>query len=69
MAFAGATVISGRGMGVVTSTGSFTQVGQIAQDVTTGTSAKPPLLLRMEKFIKQITILIIILSLILAIIL
>jgi len=69
MAFAGATVVSGRGLGVVTSTGSFTQVGQIAQDVTSGTSAKPPLLLRMEKFIKQITILIIILSLILAIIL
>jgi magnesium-transporting ATPase (P-type) len=69
MAFAGSTVLSGRGIGVVVSTGILTQVGQIAQNVSEGKSAKPPLIIRMEKFIKQITVFIIVLSVILAIIL
>jgi magnesium-transporting ATPase (P-type) len=69
MAFAGSTVISGRGLGMVVSTGIDTQVGKIAQDVTESESAKPPLLLRMERFIKQISIFIIVLSVILAVIL
>lgn len=69
MAFAGATVLSGRGKGVVVETGISTQVGKIAQNVAEGTSAKPPLILRMEKFIKQITLFIVGLSLIIAFIL
>lgn len=69
MAFAGSTVISGRGSGIVISTGVDTQVGKIAQDVTESESAKPPLILRMERFIKQISIFIIALSVILAVIL
>ncbi|MFO7657600.1 MAG: HAD-IC family P-type ATPase, partial [Bacteroidales bacterium] len=69
MAFAGSTVMSGRGMGVVVTTGIHTQVGQIAKDVTESVSAKPPLVLRMEKFIKQISIFIIAISVILAVIL
>ena len=69
MAFAGSTVMTGRGMGVVVCTGVDTQVGKISQDVTEATSAKPPLVQRMEKFIKQISIFIIILSIILAAIL
>lgn len=69
MAFAGSTIISGRGIGVVVSTGVLTQVGQIAQNVSEGRSAKPPLILRMEKFIRQITVIIIALSVILAVVL
>lgn len=69
MAFAGSTVLSGRGLGIVVSTGVDTQVGKIAQDVTESKSAKPPLILRMERFIKQISIFIIALSVILAVIL
>lgn len=68
-AFAGSTVINGRGKGVVVSTGALTQVGQIAQNVSEGESAKPPLILRMEKFIKQITAFIIVLSVVLGIVL
>jgi magnesium-transporting ATPase (P-type) len=56
MAFAGATVLKGRGTGVVVSTGTDTQVGKISQDVMESASAKPPLVQRMEKFIKQISI-------------
>ncbi|MFN3996603.1 cation-translocating P-type ATPase [Algoriphagus sp.] len=66
MAFAGATVLSGRGKGLVVETGKDTQVGKIAQNVATGESAKPPLIQRMEKFIKQITLFIVILGLILS---
>ena len=69
MAFAGATVLKGRGFGVVVCTGGDTQVGKISQDVTESASAKPPLVQRMEKFIKQISIFIVILSVFLALIL
>lgn len=66
MAFAGSTVMTGRGTGIVVGTGVSTQVGLIAQNVSEGKSAKPPLILRMEKFIKQITIIIAVLSVIVA---
>ena len=69
IAHAGSMVSSGRGMGVVVETGSNTQVGKIAQDVSESASAKPPLVQRMDKFIKQISIFIIALSVILAVIL
>jgi magnesium-transporting ATPase (P-type) len=69
MAFAGATVLTGRAKGIVVETGISTQVGKIAQNVAEGTSAKPPLILRMEKFIKQITLFIVGLSFIIAFVL
>jgi len=69
MAFAGSTVMTGRGLGVVVSTGILTQVGQIAQNVSEGESAKPPLILRMEKFTRQISMYIIGISVVLAVIL
>jgi magnesium-transporting ATPase (P-type) len=69
MAFAGATVMSGRGVGVIVSTGLDTQVGKISQDVSESASAKPPLVQRMEKFIRQISIFIIVLSVILGVVL
>ena len=69
MAFAGSTVLSGRGTGMVVTTAALTQVGQIAKNVSERKSAKPPLILRMEKFTRQITFFIIVLSVILALIL
>jgi magnesium-transporting ATPase (P-type) len=69
MAYAGSTVMKGRGVGVVVCTGISTQVGIISQDVTESASAKPPLVKRMEKFIGQISVLIISLSVILAVLL
>lgn len=59
MAYAGSTVITGRGCGVVTATGSRTEVGMIARAVTETVSAKPPLLIRMEEFAQKIGIIII----------
>jgi magnesium-transporting ATPase (P-type) len=58
MAYAGSTVISGRGTGVVVATGMKTEVGKIAESLTFGESAKPPLVIRMERFARQISYLV-----------
>ena len=55
MAFAGSTVTSGRGLGVVVATGLRTEVGRISESVTESASEKPPLLIRMERFAHQIS--------------
>jgi magnesium-transporting ATPase (P-type) len=69
MVFAGATVMQGRGLGLVVSTGTDTQVGKIAHDVTESASAKPPLVQRMDKFIRQISIFILALGVVLSFVL
>jgi magnesium-transporting ATPase (P-type) len=58
MAYAGSTVISGRGTGLVIATGKYTEVGKIARRVAEEEGTKPPLILRMEKFSKQISIIV-----------
>ncbi|MDH7510639.1 MAG: HAD-IC family P-type ATPase [Methanolinea sp.] len=67
MAFAGSTVISGRGCGIVTGTGTRTEVGLIAEAVSGTESGKPPLLLRMEVFSRNVGTLIILASVVMAI--
>ncbi len=58
MAFAGATVVTGRGLGLVVATGVRTEVGKIARSITEVASAKPPLVIRMERFSRQIGLLV-----------
>jgi len=67
IAFAGSTVLKGRALGVVIATGLHTEVGKISKKVTRSESAKPPLVQRMELFIKQISVFIIVLSVLLAV--
>ena len=55
MAYAGSTVVSGRGVGVVVSTALNTEVGKIAEKIIYTKNEKPPLVQRMEKFTKQIS--------------
>jgi magnesium-transporting ATPase (P-type) len=55
MTFAGSTVASGRGTGVVIATGLSTELGQIARAVTETELTKPPLVIRMERFARQIS--------------
>ncbi|MBN1613334.1 MAG: HAD-IC family P-type ATPase, partial [Deltaproteobacteria bacterium] len=62
MAFAGSTITSGRGTGIVVATGRGTQVGMIAETVAESESAKPPLVLRMERFVKHISMLVLLIS-------
>jgi Ca2+-transporting ATPase len=50
MVFAGTTVMAGRGEGIVCATGIRTEVGKIARAVQTTEPARPPLLIRMERF-------------------
>lgn len=56
MAFAGATVMAGRAVGIVAATGRQTEVGAIAAQVSEEASAKSPLVLRMERFARQVSV-------------
>ncbi|CAN5923972.1 HAD-IC family P-type ATPase [soil metagenome] len=56
MAFAGALVTRGRAHGVVVSTGLRTRLGQIASSIAKAHAAKPPLLVRMDRFTKRIAV-------------
>ena len=69
MLYAGTSVLTGRALAVVCGTGLDTEVGKIAEKVTTTEESKSPLTIRMEKFSKQITMLIVVISIIIAIVL
>ena len=60
MVYAGTNVMTGRAIVVVVATATDTEIGKIASQVTETKEEKSPLTIRMEKFSKQITILIII---------
>jgi P-type Ca2+ transporter type 2C len=68
MAYAGATVVSGRGVGLVVATGRYTEVGKIAKSVAEEVGAKPPLVLRMEKFSRQISVIVLVFAAVLGLI-
>lgn len=55
MAFAGTTVVAGRGEGVVVATGRETEVGKIAADVVETEAGKVPLIERMDAFARRIS--------------
>ena len=69
IAYAGSVVTNGRGKGIVVAIGEETEFGQVADKVLTSETAKSPLVIRMEKFTKQISIGFIILASILSIML
>jgi magnesium-transporting ATPase (P-type) len=62
MVFAGSTITSGRGIGIVVGTGRETQVGIIAETVTQSESGKPPLVVRMERFVRHVSVLVLMIS-------
>jgi magnesium-transporting ATPase (P-type) len=55
MAFAGAITVKGRGTGIVVSTGALTEIGKISGTIDSVESAKPPLIIRMDLFSRQIS--------------
>ena len=69
MIYAGTTVIRGRAVAVVTNTGIDTEIGEIADKVTNTKEEKSPLTIRMEKFTKQIGLMIILIALIITFVL
>jgi len=56
MAFAGTLVTRGRAHGLVVATASSTQLGRIATSIAGARTARPPLLVRMDRFTKRIAL-------------
>lgn len=69
MVYAGTHVISGRAKGIVVATAINTEIGKIASTVLYTKDTKSPLIIRMEKFTKQMGIAIAILAIIITFIL
>lgn len=69
MAFGGTNVLTGRATGVVISTGIHTELGKIANEITKVEEAKSPLTIRVDKFSKQISIIIVVLAVFLCVLL
>lgn len=69
MAYAGTSVVTGRGKSVVVATAMDTEIGAIASRVNNTKETKSPLTIRMDKFSKQISLLIIVIAIILTILL
>lgn len=68
MVFAGTMVNRGRCVGVVVATGLATELGNIASEVIHGVSAKPPLLVRMQRFTHMIAIIVVLATLLMAVV-
>lgn len=69
MVYAGCSVVTGRSRAIVTETGINTEVGKIANQVTSIAETPSPLTIRMDKLSKQISTLIVIVGIVIAIVL
>lgn len=69
MLYAGTSVITGRAKCIVVETASNTEIGKIANEVNETVASPSPLEIKMDKFSKQITIAILIVSILIAILL
>ena len=69
MLFAGTSVVTGRATGIVVNIGLSTEIGKIANTINETKEEKFPLTIRVEKFSKQMSILIIIIAIIIVILL
>ena len=69
MVFSGTTIVKGRAKVVVIATALNTQIGTIAKSIHETKEEKSPLTLRVEKFSKQISLLILVVAAIIAILL
>lgn len=69
MVYASTSVITGRCKAIVTATGINTEIGKIASKVTSTKEEKSPLTIRMDKFSKQISSIIVLIGIIIALVL
>lgn len=69
MVFAGTSVITGRAKVAITSIGSNTEIGKIATKVINTEETPSPLTIRMNKFTKQVSILIVAIAIVLVFVL
>ncbi|MGA1874173.1 MAG: cation-translocating P-type ATPase [bacterium] len=68
MVFAGTTVMAGRAEGVVVRTGLRTELGKISEVVSGAEMTKPPLVIRMDRFVKRLSFVILAAVLILGVV-
>ena len=68
MAFGGTSVITGRAKCIVVEIGANTEIGKISRKVIETKSEKSPLTIKIEKFSKQITILLMVIAFLITII-
>ncbi len=68
MVYAGTSVVTGRAKVVVTAIGASTEIGKIADKVAKTKEEKSPLTIRMDKFSKQISVLIVVIAVIIAVV-
>ncbi len=54
--FAGTMIVRGRGRGIVAATGSATELGKIARSIGERSRSQPPLMIRLERFSKNIAL-------------
>ncbi len=54
--FAGSIVTRGRGRGIVTATGLYTEIGKIAGQIGKSSISEPPLMIRMRQFSRNIAV-------------
>lgn len=66
MVYAGTIVVTGRANAIVINTGINTEIGKIAHEVNSVKEEKSPLTIRMEKFSKQISFLVVVIAIIIA---
>ena len=69
MVFAGTSVVTGRAKAYVVAVGLNTEIGKIAHSINTTKEEKSPLTIRVEKFSKQISILVLVVAAIITILL
>jgi magnesium-transporting ATPase (P-type) len=69
VAYAGSTVMTGRATGVAVAIGLETEIGHIARATTLTEATKPPLLIRMDRFVHVISIVVLVAMTVLAVIL
>ena len=62
MLFAGTNVMTGRAKAIVVATGEYTEIGKIASSISFVKEEKSPLTIRMDKFTKQISVLMLIVA-------
>lgn len=69
MCYAGSKVMTGRAIGIVVNIGKETEIGKIAEKVSSSKEEKTPLGIRMEKFTKQLSLITAIIALLLILVL
>jgi len=67
--FSGTNIVTGRAKAIVVGIGINTEIGKIADSINTTKEEKSPLTIRVEKFSKQISVLVLVVAIIIAILL